>query len=98
MRGKFIIVSIFCEDMMDTLSAAVMLFLIMDPLGNLPIFTSVLKVIEPKRRRIILVRELLVALIILFIFLFSGQAILDFLNVGQETIRIAGGVILFLIG
>jgi multiple antibiotic resistance protein len=98
MRGKFIVVSIFCEDMMDTLSAAVMLFLIMDPLGNLPIFTSVLKVIEPKRRRIILVRELLVALIILFIFLFSGQAILDFLNVGQETIRIAGGVILFLIG
>lgn len=40
---------------MDTLSAAVMLFLIMDPLGNLPIFTSVLKVIEPKRRRIILI-------------------------------------------
>lgn len=83
---------------MDTLSAAVMLFLIMDPLGNLPIFTSVLKVIEPKRRRIILIRELVVALVILFIFLFSGQAILDFLNVGQETVRIAGGVILFLIG
>lgn len=83
---------------MDTLSAAVMLFLIMDPLGNLPIFTSVLKVIEPKRRHIILIRELLIALLILFVFLFSGQAILDFLNVGQETVRIAGGVILFLIG
>ncbi|WP_100644357.1 YhgN family NAAT transporter [Alteromonas facilis] len=83
---------------MDTLSAAVMLFLIMDPLGNLPIFTSVLKGIDPARRRIVLVRELVIALVILFLFLFSGQSILNFLNVGQETVRIAGGVILFLIG
>lgn len=83
---------------MDTLSAAIMLFLIMDPLGNLPVFMSVLKVIEPKRRRIIVIRELLIALLILFIFLFSGQAVLDFLSLGQETVRIAGGVILFLIG
>lgn len=83
---------------MDTLSAAIMLFLIMDPLGNLPVFMSVLRVIEPKRRRIILIRELLIALLILFLFLFSGQAVLNFLNVGHETVRIAGGVILFLIG
>jgi multiple antibiotic resistance protein len=75
-----------------------MLFLIMDPLGNLPVFMSVLKVIEPKRRRIILIRELLIALAILFLFLFSGQSVLNFLNLGQETVRIAGGVILFLIG
>lgn len=82
---------------MDTWSAAVMLFLIMDPLGNLPIFMSVLKLIEPKRRRIVLVRELLFALAILYLFLFSGQAVLDFLNVKQETVSIAGGIILFLI-
>ena len=82
---------------MDTWSAAVMLFLIMDPLGNLPIFMSVLKMIEPKRRRFILVRELLFALVILYVFLFSGQAVLDFLNVKQETVSIAGGIILFLI-
>ena len=82
---------------MDTWSAAVMLFLIMDPLGNLPIFMSVLKMIEPKRRRFILVRELLFALVILYVFLFSGQAVLDFLNVKQETVSIAGGILLFLI-
>lgn len=82
---------------MDTWSAAVMLFLIMDPLGNLPIFMSVLKTIEPRRRRIILIRELLFALLILVIFLFSGQAVLNFLNVQQETVSIAGGIILFLI-
>ena len=82
---------------MDTWSAAIMLFLIMDPLGNLPVFMSVLKSIEPKRRQIILIRELLFALGILFIFLFSGKSVLNFLNVEQETVSIAGGIILFLI-
>ena len=83
---------------MDTLSAATTLFLIMDPLGNLPVFMSVLKTIEPKRRRKILARELLFSLIIMFTFLFSGQVVLDFLNVRQESVSIAGGIILFLIG
>ncbi|GAA0854534.1 YhgN family NAAT transporter [Aliiglaciecola litoralis] len=82
---------------MDIWSTAVMLFLIMDPLGNLPIFMSILKPIEPKRRRIILARELLISLLIMFIFLFSGQAVLDFLNVKQQAVSIAGGIILFLI-
>lgn len=83
---------------MDTWSAAVTLFLIMDPLGNLPVFMSVLKSIEPKRRKFILARELLFSLVIMMIFLFSGQAVLDFLNVRQESVSIAGGIILFLIG
>ncbi|KXI29712.1 YhgN family NAAT transporter [Paraglaciecola hydrolytica] len=82
---------------MDTWSAAITLFLIMDPLGNLPIFMSVLKSIEPKRRRIVLARELIFSLIIMMIFLFSGQAVLNFLSVKQETVSIAGGIILFLI-
>lgn len=83
---------------MDTWSAAITLFLIMDPLGNLPVFMSVLKTIEPKRRRIVLARELIFSLIIMFTFLFSGQIVLDFLNVRQESVSIAGGIILFLIG
>jgi multiple antibiotic resistance protein len=83
---------------MDTWSAAITLFLIMDPLGNLPVFMSVLKTIEPKRRRIVLARELFFSLIIMFTFLFSGQVVLDFLNVRQESVSIAGGIILFLIG
>ncbi len=56
---------------MDTWSAAIMLFLIMDPLGNLPVFMSVLKSIEPKRRQVILIRELLFALGILFLLLLN---------------------------
>ncbi|GAC16654.1 YhgN family NAAT transporter [Aliiglaciecola lipolytica] len=82
---------------MDIWSAAVMLFLIMDPLGNLPIFMSILKSIEPKRRRKVLARELVLSLLIMFVFLFSGQAVLDFLNVKQQAVSIAGGIILFLI-
>lgn len=83
--------------MFDILSAATMLFLIMDPLGNLPIYMSVLKSIDKKRRIWVIFRELCIALIILFVFLFSGQALLDFLQVEQETVSIAGGIILFLI-
>ena len=83
--------------MLDILAAAIMLFLIMDPLGNLPIYMSVLKTIDPKRRQIIIFRELIVALIILMVFLHSGQVLLDFLKMDQETVTIAGGIILFLI-
>lgn len=83
--------------MFDILTAATMLFLIMDPLGNLPIYMSVLKSIDPKRRLWVIFRELCIALAILFVFLFSGQGLLDFLQIGQETVSIAGGIILFLI-
>jgi multiple antibiotic resistance protein len=81
-----------------TLSAMLLLFLVMDPLGNVPLFLSMLKDLPPARRRIVLVRELLIALAVLFAFLFGGQAILDALHLRQEAVSIAGGIILFLIG
>ena len=82
---------------MDIFSAAVMLFLIMDPLGNLPIFASILRHIDPKKRRRVLIRELIFALGIMLLFLFAGEAILNFLNLRSESVSIAGGIILFLI-
>ena len=82
---------------MDTFSAAVMLFLIMDPLGNLPVFLSILRHVDPKRRRKVMIRELLFSLAIMLGFLFAGQQILSFLNLRQEAVSIAGGIILFLI-
>ena len=82
---------------MDIFSAAVMLFLIMDPLGNLPIFASILRHIDPKKRRKVLIRELLFALVIMLSFLYAGEAILNFLNLRSESVSIAGGIILFLI-
>lgn len=82
---------------MDILSAATMLFLIMDPLGNLPVMLSILKHLDPKRRRVVLVRELFFALIILMLFLFAGKNIMGFLHVQPETLSISGGIILFII-
>jgi multiple antibiotic resistance protein len=78
-------------------SMAFALFLLMDPIGNVPIFVSVLKDISPKRQRFIIMRELVIALIILVLFNFLGDALLGFLNVTMPTILISGGIILFLI-
>lgn len=78
-------------------SAAAILFLVMDPLGNIPLFLSLLKEYPQKRRQRIILRELLIALGILLIFLFFGQNLLDFLRLQQESVSIAGGIVLFLI-
>jgi Ca2+/Na+ antiporter len=72
--------------MSEIISAAVLLILIMDPLGNLPIFMSVLKHTEPKRRRAIMIRELLIALLVMFIFLFAGEKFLAFLNLRRNRV------------
>ncbi len=82
---------------MDIVSVAFTLFLIMDPLGNLPVFLSVLKTVKPTRRKWVLARELSIALLILYGFLFSGEALLSFLDVKQETVSISGGIVLFII-
>ncbi|BBI01344.1 dITP- and XTP- hydrolase [Buchnera aphidicola (Nipponaphis monzeni)] len=83
--------------MTEIISATILLVLIMDPLGNLPIFMSVLKNFQPKRQRIILIREMVISLFIMLLFLFSGERILAILNLKTETVVIAGGIILFLI-
>lgn len=79
-------------------SAAVLLFFLMDPLGNVPVVLSILKDIDIKRQRIILARELSIALVILIIFLFGGKPLLDFLHLQQEAVTISGGIILLIIG
>ncbi|HEV7123194.1 MAG TPA: YhgN family NAAT transporter [Rhodanobacter sp.] len=83
---------------MTTLSAGIMLFLIMDPLGNIPFFLSLLKEVPPRRRRRIMVRELLIALGVLLVFLFGGQQFLHVMQLKPDSISIAGGLVLFLIG
>ena len=83
---------------MSTLSAGILLFLIMDPLGNIPLFLSLLRDVAPERRRLVLVRELLIALVVLFVFLFGGRHLLELLQLKQESVGIAGGIVLFLIG
>ena len=86
------------EAQMTTLSAGIMLFLIMDPLGNIPFFLSLLKEVPPRRRRHVMVRELLIALGVLLVFLFGGQQFLHLLQLKPDSISVAGGIVLFLIG
>ncbi len=69
----------------------------MDPLGNIPIFLSLLENMEPRRRRWIIMREMLIALGVLTVFLFLGKYILEGLNVSEPALSIGGGVVLFLI-
>ena len=86
------------EHSLSTLSGGVLLFLILDPLGNIPLFLSLLKNVAPERRRRVLVRELLIALAVLFAFLFGGGYVLSALQLRAESVSIAGGIVLFLIG
>ncbi|GET32649.1 UPF0056 inner membrane protein [Prolixibacter bellariivorans] len=79
-------------------SAAVLLFLLMDPIGNIPILLAVLKGIELKRQRTIIIRELLIALGILVFFIFTGKPLLNFMHLQKEAVTIAGGIILLIIG
>ena len=83
---------------MTVLSAALLLFLILDPLGNIPVFLSVLKPLTPRRQRIVVVRELLIALVVLMLFLWGGKYALELMHLRQESVAIAGGIVLFLIG
>lgn len=83
---------------MTIASAALLLFLILDPLGNIPVFLSLLRTLPPQRQRIVLIRELLIALGVLMAFLWAGKYALELMHLRQESVSIAGGIVLFLIG
>src|SRR6266540_4348209 len=82
---------------MTIVAAAVLLFLVMDPLGNIPFFISALRNVEPARQTRIVLRELLIALGILVVFLFLGRNLLSVLGISEPALTLSGGVILFLI-
>ena len=82
---------------MTVLSAMLLIFLVMDPLGNVPLFLVLLEKVDPKRRRLVLLRESLFALGFLLLFLYVGRYLLNLLQISQPALGIAGGVVLFLI-
>jgi multiple antibiotic resistance protein len=69
----------------------------MDPLGNIPLFLSVLKDVSPDRRSKVIFRELVIALGVMLLFLYAGEQLLGLLSLRQEAIAISGAIILFLI-
>jgi multiple antibiotic resistance protein len=79
------------------LSAVVTLFLVMDPLGNVPLFLAALKTVPLERRRRVIIRELGIAFLVLAGFLLAGGRLMRFLGLEQTAISIAGGIVLFLI-
>ena len=82
---------------MTVTSAAILLFLVMDPLGNIPFFLSALKNVPAQRQTRIIVRELLIALLALVLFLFLGRYALYAMNLSASSLGVAGGVVLMLI-
>ncbi len=84
---------------MDTsfLSATILLVLITDPLGNIPFFISALRHVKAERKRVVVVRECLIAFAALLLFLLAGRPILRVLHLSEDALRVSGGVVLLLI-
>ncbi|MFP4373051.1 MAG: MarC family protein [Spirochaetaceae bacterium] len=82
---------------MSVFAAAVTLFLVMDPIGNIPMFLSLLRQVDEARRKRVILREVLIAFAVLALFLFFGKYVLAALHITEPALGIAGGVVLFLI-
>ena len=78
-------------------SATILLILITDPVGNIPIFANALKHVAPERRARVILREILIAFFLLLTFMFVGEGFLKVMNLSELSLQIGGGVILFLI-
>ena len=79
------------------LSAFVLLLLVLDPFGSLPIFISVLRGVPPQRRTAIALREVAIAFAVLLLFMVGGQGFLSLMRLSERSLEVAGGVILLII-
>jgi len=82
---------------MKTISAALLLLLVMDPFGNLVLFLAILREMPPAQYRWTVLRESLFAFLVLTLFLFGGHSVLVPLHVSESSLGITGGLILFII-
>lgn len=78
-------------------SATILLLLITDPFGNIPVFVNALKGVPPQRRPLVIVREIAIAFVVLLAFMFAGDRFLRLMNLSDLSLQMAGGVVLFLI-
>lgn len=79
------------------IKSALLLFLVIDPFGNLPIALSILGDAPASSYRRIILRETILAFVTLALFALAGGQVLGYFDIEQPTISVAGGVILFLI-
>jgi len=78
-------------------SALVLMLLVLDPLGNLPVFISVMRGIPPDRRTRVALREGSIAFLVLLGFMLGGQGFLQVMGLSERSLEVAGGVILLVI-
>src|SRR3954463_1689089 len=81
----------------ELLSAFILLALVVDPFGNVPVVNAMLARVAPRRRRLVIVRECAIAAFTLAFFMVFGRVVLDVMHLSQSALSIAGGVILFMI-
>lgn len=82
---------------MAWLTLSITLLLVMDPFGNIPILMNLLQDVAPERRRKVILRECLIALVLLLLFLVAGPQLMRLLGLEQPALSVAGGVVLILI-
>jgi MarC family membrane protein len=82
---------------LDIVSATILLILVMDPFGNMPLVVSVLKNVDPRARPRVVLRECAIAYAVLLAFMFGGHKFMQLLRLSDTALGIAGGLILFLI-
>ena len=81
----------------ELLSAVILLLLVIDPFGNVPLVNAMLAEVAPARRRLVILREILIATLILALFMAFGRELLGVMHLSETSLSIAGGVILFMI-
>ena len=82
---------------MDIVSASILLILVIDPFGNMPLVISVLRHVAAPRRAKVVLRECAIAYAVLLAFMFGGDKFMHLLRLSDNALAIAGGIILFLI-
>lgn len=81
----------------EILSAIILLTLVTDPFGNVPLVNAMLAGVPPARRRLVILRECAIAFAILMAFMAGGRKLLEVMHLSETSLSIAGGVILFMI-
>ena len=79
------------------LSAFILLLLVLDPLGSLPVFIPIMRTVPKERRKLVAVREVTIAFCVLLAFMFLGDGFLQVMHLSERSLEVAGGVILLMV-
>lgn len=84
-------------NLLPLLKSVAALFIILDPIGLIPVYMAVTQTYSPEQRLSVLSRATLVALVLILVFTFAGAAVLRFFGISVNDFRIAGGILLLVI-